>query len=150
MATEPSPGPIFHGPALVAPDPDASPLLSESQPYEDDAGYADLVNHRADVLRANSADRDVYFAEGEPIRILSVARNLLERIRAPDAPRARIEQGWDLFGAMSGIDCRDFFDRQGHLRPLSAAAILEDFIQSGAAERFEPGVRYFFGRRIPT
>lgn len=147
---EPSPGAIFHGPALITPDPDASPLLSESQPYQDDAGYADLVTQRADALRAGSAGGNVFFAEGEPIQILSIARRLLDRIRDPDASRARIEQGWVLFGAMSGIDCRDFFDREGHLRPLSAAAILEDFIQSGAAERFEPGVRYFFGRPIPT
>jgi hypothetical protein len=35
------------------------------------------------------------------------------------------------------------------LDPLAAAAILEDMLESGELERFEPGVRYFFGHRIP-
>jgi hypothetical protein len=54
-----------------------------------------------------------------------------------------------LLEANTGLDCRGFYDRDFMLRPLAAAAIVEDFVESGEANKYLPGVRYFFGHRIP-
>ena len=52
------------------------------------------------------------------------------------------------FEANTGIDCSDFFvDLKRQY--LSMQATLEDFLESGPDTRFDPGVRYFFGHRIP-
>jgi hypothetical protein len=35
------------------------------------------------------------------------------------------------------------------LEPLTAAALAEELLDRPAAARFQPGVRYFFGHRLP-
>lgn len=50
--------------------------------------------------------------------------------------------------AATGWDCRAFF-RGGQANPLGIAAVIEDFLDSGQTEKYEPSVRYFFGHRIP-
>lgn len=52
------------------------------------------------------------------------------------------------FEASTGIECSAFFHEEV-FRPLAAAAILEEFFEGPEAAKFEPGVRYFFGHRIP-
>ena len=52
------------------------------------------------------------------------------------------------FEASTGINCSDFY-KQGDFQPLTAAARLEAWLESGAPDRFEPGERYFFGHKIP-
>jgi hypothetical protein len=56
--------------------------------------------------------------------------------------------GRHIFEASTGIDCRPFF-RNKEFQPLNAAAILEEFLASPAAEKFNPNIRYFFGRFVP-
>ena len=46
-------------------------------------------------------------------------------------------------------DWRGFYGKAGKLQPLSAAAIVEEFLESRESEKYEDGVRYFFGHRIP-
>ncbi|NJK31977.1 MAG: hypothetical protein HC927_05900 [Deltaproteobacteria bacterium] len=53
------------------------------------------------------------------------------------------------FEATTGIDCSEFYVDRSFL-PIVAAARLEAWLDSPDAERYEPGVRYFFGRRIPS
>ncbi|PRP98564.1 HEAT repeat domain-containing protein [Enhygromyxa salina] len=52
------------------------------------------------------------------------------------------------FEAMTGIDCTAFYENRGFC-PLPAMAIVEDFLDSPQVENFQPGVRYFFGHRVP-
>jgi hypothetical protein len=55
-----------------------------------------------------------------------------------------------LLEAYTGRDMRGFYRLEDYkLDPLAAGAMLEDMLESGELERFEPGVRYFFGHRIP-
>jgi hypothetical protein len=147
---EESPAAIYAGPALVEPDPKDAGLYSESQPYPDDAAYAAVVQHGERALAAALGPaQHAAIAEGEPKHVAHGAQRLLARVRTPDAPRGRIEQGVRAFAASTGVDCRDFFDRDGNLRPLTAAAGLEEYLNSHAVARLEPGARYFFGHRIP-
>ena len=53
-----------------------------------------------------------------------------------------------LLEAATGLDCRGFF-RDRRLQPLAAAAQLEEMLEAGHLARLTPGVRYFFGHRIP-
>jgi hypothetical protein len=97
------------------------------------------------------AEKEMQLAvfEGEALSLAKVAERLLARLRADDDPE-EIEIGRMILEAFTGIDCSSFFQPNfGPLQPLTAAAIVEDFLESGEATRFEDGVRYFFGRRIP-
>jgi hypothetical protein len=52
------------------------------------------------------------------------------------------------FEANTGLNCNDFFvDIKPNL--LSMQAKLEDFLITNPETKFKPGVRYFFGHRIP-
>ncbi len=52
------------------------------------------------------------------------------------------------FEASTGIDCSPFF-QDGIFQPLAAAAMVEEFLESRDAAKYEDGLRYFFGHRIP-
>jgi len=56
--------------------------------------------------------------------------------------------GRRIFEANTGIDCRPFF-RNEEFQPLAAAAILEGFLASPAAEKFKLDSRYFFSHPLP-
>jgi len=86
--------------------------------------------------------------EGKRLNIRGVAQRLLTRVRTGVHPD-RIEVGRMLLEATTGLNCRAFFDDSGRLQNLTAAAIIEDFLDGGDADRYQPGVRYFFGHRIP-
>lgn len=53
------------------------------------------------------------------------------------------------FEASTGINCSHFY-KGGSFQPLAASAIAEAFLDSLEADRYEDGVRYFFGHRIPN
>ena len=44
---------------------------------------------------------------------------------------------------------REVYKKEGVIQPLATAAILEEFLESPEAAKYEDGVRYFFGHRIP-
>lgn len=52
------------------------------------------------------------------------------------------------FEASTGIDCSSFYEG-GSPRPLAAAAVVEQFLEGPDVAKFEEGIRYFFGHRIP-
>ncbi|MEZ4271726.1 MAG: hypothetical protein R3C68_09935 [Myxococcota bacterium] len=52
------------------------------------------------------------------------------------------------FEVATGIDCSEmFYERMP--QPLVAAKIVEEFLESPDVDKYEDGVRYFFGHRIP-
>jgi hypothetical protein len=87
---------------------------------------------------------DTPLFEGEPVGARRLAEKLLVHLQMADLP----EYWRGRFEAMTGLDCSGFY-KSGSLQPLTAAAIVEDFLESGDADKFEPGTRYFFGHRIP-
>jgi hypothetical protein len=106
--------------------------------------YLKTVSDRYNELAAELGTDQVIVFRGARFGVVPLAQYVLRRIQHPyvrDELRHRFE-------ASTGIDCTGFY-RNGDLRPLAAAVILEDFLASPAADAFEPGVRYFFGHRIP-
>jgi len=138
---------VFAGPALQnASDEDEEQPFS-IEPRFDHAGYASSVLSIRDSIAAGFPPAAAV-AEGAPIHVVDIAQRLLRQLGSEDASRARLEHAWWMFGAITGVDCRAFFSDDGNLQRLSAAAIVEDYLDSFDAQ-FQPGVRYFFGHRIP-
>jgi hypothetical protein len=116
----------------------------------DPSDYFDIEDYRGDVMSRYESlvealgSSEVYVFEGAPFGVVRLAHMMINRLREEDfTPEYR-----QRFEASTGIDCRSFY-RDGRFQPLNAAAILEDFIRGPESERFEEGVRYFFGHRIP-
>lgn len=117
--------------------------LPDPAELEDFSVYESAVNAAYGELEARFG-RDAHVFRGELLDVRRLAERLLEALQRP-----YFSMSWrHRFEASTGTDCSGFYKR-GELQPLAAAAIVEDFLESGAAERFEPGVRYFFGHRIP-
>jgi hypothetical protein len=102
-----------------------------------------MVTSRIASLADDLGSDRVVVLGGGRFDVKDLARRMLKDVRTPDFRRELRHR----FEAVTGIDCASFY-RKGELRPLAAAAILEEFLESPAAERFEPGKRYFFGRLI--
>jgi hypothetical protein len=135
-------GPIEAGPELVL-DPQYPPPFE--QQMRDYDSYEALVRKHAD--KAGTAS---FWIRGEPFSLVGLAQHMLVDSKAgTDTLRTSFERM--VFEANTGISCREFFTDgdTARFRPLAAAAILEEFLADPKRERFEDGVRYFFGHRIP-
>jgi hypothetical protein len=89
--------------------------------------------------------------QGRPLDIGKLAEDMLDILRSR-ARRFELPAFATLrhrFEASTGIDCRAFY-KNDDVQPLAAAEILERFLESGAAARFVPGKRYFFGHEVPS
>lgn len=146
---EEEPGPISSGPREEWGSNGAPPPFEDFIQVYHDEEYLDLLRQTFNKLRASEhlQPQDAMF-EGHRLNICLVAQRFLERLRRGE-DSARVELGRMHLEATTGLDCSDFFDSKYRLRPLAAAAIVEHFLESPAATDFEPGVRYFFGHRIP-
>lgn len=139
---------------------DAVPLLLSSLlepewgplskfPKEDELiAYEDRVLERYEELKKQFGTDQLILLHGERFSVVSVARRLLRGLNGSDFERAKRPFYRRRFEASTGIDCSPFY-KDGEFQPLTAAAILEDFLESPEAARYEEGVRYFFGHRIP-
>jgi len=109
-----------------------------------DSAYRDLVMGSFRELTDKFGTQEIIVLRGEPFGVARLARLLLGALREPvfqlDLRRK--------FEASTGVDCRAFF-QSGILQRLASAAIVEGFLEGPAVDRFEPGIRYFFGHRIP-
>jgi hypothetical protein len=118
--------------------------LSVPEACASDSAYRDLVMGRLQELTDKLGTQEIIVLRGEPFGVVRLARLLLGAIREPVFPLDLRRK----FEASTGVDCSPFF-QNGILQRLTAAAIVEGFLESPAVDRFEPGVRYFFGHRIP-
>jgi hypothetical protein len=108
------------------------------------AGYHGIVMDKYEELCRTFGTRDAYVFRGGKLHVTSVAECILRDLQKQQFNQEMRHK----FEAMTGIDCSGFYvDRQ--LQPLAAAAIVEEFLDSGAGDKYEPGVRYFFGYPIP-
>jgi hypothetical protein len=145
---EKEPGSIWAGPEAIAVRDETLPPYIEPESQADIAKYSKMVRERADLLQQYiSSNEKLAIAEGKLVDTEDVAQTLLRRLSRGD-PNHRVDRGRMLLEATTGLDCRGFFNEKYILQPLPAAAIVEEFLESGQAKRYEPGVRYFFGHRI--
>lgn len=117
----------------------------------DFASYAEEVRLARDeiVAQLGSADKPVY--EGKLLDIAAVGQKLYDRLTSESGggSDSRTYRDRWLFEAATGVDCSHFYDEQGVLQRLPAAATMEAFLESDEIRRFKPGQRVFFGHPIP-
>ena len=132
-------------------NPDAAPLTDyildlvgiQLLPVDMD-DYEDAVMLRYQQMLDEFGDEKVLISQGERYGVTRLARHILRDLQSPYF-RVR----WKAeFEAATGIDCSSWY-RDETLQPLAAAAIIEEFLESPEAAKYEDGVRYFFGHRIP-
>lgn len=145
---EDEPSVVAHGPRLkTAPEP--PPPFEER--YYDYNEYLTVVRSIRDKAVAENAGRiDIPLLGGRPFSVVDLARRIIQHAKeGEDSPRTNFERM--AFEGTTGISCKKFFAQTEHVpfRPLTAAAIAEDFLRSKASKAFAVGVRYFFGYPIP-
>lgn len=119
--------------------------LTDPSNYASEAEYHNAVLERYQHLVDEFGDDQVLIFGGKRFGVVSFAKMLLDRFKQP-----HVQTFWRRkFEASTGINCTDFY-RNGSFQPLAATAIVEDFLESSEATRYEDGVRYFFGYRIST
>ena len=146
-------GPIAQGPAEVLLNPG-------HEIWEDDDWSLDFESYENLILRSYASSpvgisvptspRDATaFWGGEIFDLKKVIAATLPKLwRNRDCElvyvaRMRIE-------AFTGRSLAGFYHLDtGELDHIKAAALLEELLESGELDRFEPGARYFFGHRIP-
>lgn len=110
-----------------------------------ETGVRELWQHRL----AELGGPKVYSFFGGPFSVRRIAERFLEMLGTSSYQNMMKPYLRQRFEACTGIDCSDFFENNGDLKPLTAAARLEAWLESDAPDRFEPGERYFFGHKIP-
>ncbi len=117
-------------------------LLAVDHDPDDKFGDQVMESYRMMVERLGS-ERALVF-RGQLYTVKNLAEYTLETVRHPYFLSSLRLQ----FEGATGIDCSSWY-KDRRLQPLAATATLEGFLESGEADKYEPGVRYFFGHRIP-
>lgn len=128
-------------------EPEWGPIAE--RPGEDDLDdWEEMVLREHQTLAQRVGERDLPVRHGEVFSVPRLARRMLERLAIDDETAVFHYKSRRLFEANTGIDCTEFY-KERRFQPLRAAVILERFLASPEAQRYEDGGRYFFGRRVP-
>jgi hypothetical protein len=111
-----------------------------------DEQYRQLVQNRCSTLAKAFGTDQVAARRGKLFSVKSLAEELLKDLTGGQVANVMGERG--IFEASTGIDCSSFY-KDSQLQPLAAATIVEGFLEDGGADKYQPGVRYFFGHPIP-
>ena len=110
--------------------------------------YLEIVEARYRELVECFKTKDVVIYKGALFGVVPFTRVILNNLG-----NSHRERGFQIlfrqkFEASTGINCSDFF-QNGVFQPLTAVSIVQEFLESPEAEKYEDGIRYFFGHRIP-
>jgi hypothetical protein len=132
------------GPPPPGMDPDSWRLLVERPPNPASPfpGFVEEAHSRLE--KTLGAEAVVW--QGRLMDVVELAREFLAEVKSPE-PHNFIDFR-HRFESYTGIDCRKFYFAMEPQR-LQMAAVLEDFLASPEAARYQPGRRYFFGHPIP-
>ncbi|MFQ5650081.1 MAG: hypothetical protein ACE5IY_09075 [bacterium] len=106
--------------------------------------YCDEVMGFYNRLVDRFGTENILIFVGEQFSVNCLAKRILDEVRNPYFQSFLRRK----FEASTGVDCTNFY-KAGVLQPLTAAAIVEEFLESPDAQKYEHGVRYFWGHRIP-
>ncbi len=109
--------------------------------------FPQLVRDAYGRLAEKSATDRVTVWHGDVCDVMALARNFLAAV--PHITAGSCIPYRHKFEASTGVDCTDFFDETFRPQPLEIGAALEEFLLSEPEAKFKPGIRYFFGHRIP-
>jgi hypothetical protein len=123
-------------------------LKGETKLIYDTNEYVRIVSQIYTELKNKYVYKEnISIFEGNLFSVKAFLKKLLNSLRK-NKNTERISVSRMVFEATTGKNCNDFY-KDGVLQPIAAVAIVEDFLESGEVEKYESGVRYFFGHRIP-
>lgn len=122
--------------------------IAEAESFDSDEEYREYVTQTYEQKCREMGSPEVAILKGKLFTIRSVAEQLLTKVMAVQVDALEVAKERMLFEATTGVNCNAFFV-DFKIQRLAAASILEEFLESSYAEQYEPGVRYFFGHRIP-
>jgi hypothetical protein len=99
---------------------------------------------KCEELTQSFGTNSVFLFQGERLNVVRVAQHVLAATGQP-AFRSLYRRK---FEAMTGIDCSQFY-KSKVFQPMTAAMIVESFLEGPEVAQYQDGVRYFFGHRIP-
>ncbi|AZD61551.1 hypothetical protein F2A37_17550 [Pseudomonas chlororaphis] len=106
--------------------------------------YEDAVMLCYRKLLSELGDERTLVSQGERYGVSHLARFILQDIQSP-----YFLLRWKLqFEAATGINCSAWYKAK-KLQPLAATATIETFLENPDSCKYEDGVRYFFGHKIP-
>jgi hypothetical protein len=108
------------------------------------AAYVALVKRRIAVLRLELGGDHLAVYNGRSLDLVVLARTLLD-----SSYDAQVIAGRCILEASTGFDLAAFTSPDGVLRRARALDAVRELQRSVDLSRFEPGVRYFFGHRLP-
>lgn len=114
--------------------------------------YNKIVRSQLDKILSEIGTDQITVWEGKIFSVNKLAKHMYELLQSEGESIADLADDFEdyrhKFEASTGISCSSFF-RNETFQPLEAMVILEEFLESGQGERYEEGIRYFFGHRIP-
>jgi len=110
--------------------------------------YKRIVTARYDKLKERFQSDRVLVYGTKRAGVVPYARMLLKQLGKSAFEEAGQNFLRRRFEASTGINCTAFY-KKGVFQPLEAASIIEEFLESPDAAKYENGVRYFFGHRLP-
>jgi hypothetical protein len=135
---------VFRGPPVASLSPQQRRYREQTAATKRPERFPALV--REAVSRVEAAGDWSAVWEGEPFDVVALARRFLAA--APTITVGGCIRYRRKFETATGVDCTRFFHAL-RPRPLEIEAVLEEFLEADPSPRFSPGVRYFFGHRIP-
>ena len=118
--------------------------IADAADHERKDEYRAIVLSRYEELKGRFGIDDVMVLRGDRFGVPRLAGLMLAELSAGRLDlylRRRFE-------ASTGIDCSAFYQNET-LRPLAATAVIEKFLENPTGTKYEDGVRYFWGHRIP-
>ncbi|WP_181197383.1 hypothetical protein [Enhygromyxa salina] len=143
---EPEWGPVFEGPKEIPPQPDEPDWYIPPKEY-DFASHLEATKAKIDEVMA-SIPAHLCVWGGRVLELENVAREAIVHIRERREPDITYTHRMVL-EAYTGCDLTGFYLDNGRHDTLAAIAMLEQLLETGNLDQYEPGVRYFFGRRVP-
>ncbi len=119
-----------------------------SQVTASDNEYRSLVAQNVHALRDKYGSSNIPVLYGELFSVRKLAQRMLSGMTTDTINSSTFMSERAIFESATGVDCGGFY-LQSRLQPLTAAAIVEEFLASSEVAKYEDGVRYFFGHRIP-
>jgi len=107
--------------------------------------YCGRVRMQYQKLSDRLGTHDAVVFRGEVISIQHICKKMIDDL---EVRHGFHEEMRHKFEAVTGIDCSSFYVN-GSLQPLTVAAVIEQFLESPDAAKYQRGVRYFFGHRVP-
>lgn len=110
-----------------------------------------IVQEKYNEVKANVGDLHKPIWGGKIFGVKSFAEHFYSLITDPNAKSSLWGSVIGLrrkFEAATGVDCSPFY-KNDRFQQLTAAAILEYFLENGGKQNYQEGFRYFFGHKIP-